>query len=275
MPKSSLDKATKKALLDARNLIETIAKADSNEAETRARVRHIFGTIMGYDTFKHITAEYAIHGVGDTVHCDIAVQLSHEESSKPDMLVELKRVNINLTPKHLSQAASYAINIGCEWVLLTNSKEWKLYHISFGKPPQTKLIESWDLLSDDLLILNKKFEIVSYKNVRKQGLDKLWEKRNVLTANNMLKAILSEESIKLYQRRIKKATGVTVSPEDIVGSFRHLLNEATLSEMDKVKISLPAKQQRTRTLKATKSKPTSVEQEVEAMLAEKDAEGDS
>ncbi len=275
MPKLSLDKATKKALLDARNLVEAIAKADSNEAETRARVRHIFGTIMGYDIFKHITAEYAIHGAGDTVHCDIAIQISHEEPSKPDVLVELKRVNIDLAPKHLRQAASYAIDIGCEWILLTNGKEWKLYHISFGKPPQTKLIEAWNLLNDDLLALSKKFEIVSYKNVRKQGLDKLWEKRNVLTANNMLKAILSEESIKLYQRRIKKATDVTVSPEDIVGSFRHLLNEAALSEMDKIKISLPAKQQRAKTSKAIKSKPASVEQEVEAILAEKDTEGDS
>ena len=269
MPKPSLDKATKKALLDARSLVEAIVKADSNEADTRARVRHIFGTIMGYDTFKHITAEYAIHGAGNTVHCDIAIQLSHEEASKPDMLVEVKRVNIDLTSKHLGQAASYAINKGCEWVLLTNSKEWKLYHISFGKPPQTKLIESWNLLKDDLLLLNKKFEIVSYKNVRKQGLDKLWEKRNVLTANNMLKAILSEESIKLYQRRLKKATGITISPEDIVGSLRHLLNEAALSEMDKIRISLPARQKRAKTSKAAKSKSTSIEQEVEAILAEK------
>ena len=272
MPKPSLDKATKKALLDARKLVEENAKVDGNEAETRVRVRHIFGKIMGYDTFKHITAEYAIHGAGDTVHCDIAVQLSHEESSKPDLLVELKRVNIDLTLKHLRQAASYAIDIGCEWALLTNSKEWKLYHISFGKPPQTKLIESWDLLKDDLLILNKKFEIISYKNVRKQGLDKLWEKRNVLTTNNMLKAILSEESIKLYQLRIKKATDVRVSPEDIVGSFRHLLNEAALSEMDKIKISLPAKKQRAKTSKATKSKPALVEQQIEAILSEKQAE---
>jgi len=224
---------------------------------------------MGYDIFKHITAEYAIHGTGDTVHCDIAVQINHEEPSKPDMLVELKRVNIDLTSKHLRQAASYAIDIGCEWALLTNSKEWKLYHISFGKPPQTKLIESWDLLNDDLLVLSKKFAIVGYKNVRKQGLDKLWEKRNVLTANNMIKAILSEESIKRYQRRIKKDTTVTVSPEDIVGSFRHLLNEAALSEMDKIKISLPAKQQSARIKKAATSKPPSVEQEADAKLADK------
>jgi len=272
MPRPSLDKDTKKALLEARNLVEANAKIDGNEAETRARIRHIFGKIMGYDTFKHITAEYAIHGAGDTVHCDIAIQLNHEESSKPDILVEVKRVNIDLTSKHLGQAASYAINKGCEWVLLTNSKEWKLYHISFGKPPQTKLIESWDLLKDDLLLLNKKFEIVGYKNVRKQGLDKLWEKRNVLIASNMLKVILSEESIKLCQRRIKKATDVAVSPEDIVGSFRHLLNEAALSEMDKIRISLPAKQKSAKTSKAIKNKPASVEQEVEAILAEKDTE---
>jgi hypothetical protein len=265
MPKPSLDKATKKALLDARNLVEANAKADGNEAETRARIRHIFGKIMGYDTFKHITAEYAIHSAGDAVYCDIAVQLNHEESSKPDIIIEVKRVNIDLRPKHIRQVASYAIDIGCEWILLTNSKEWKLYRITYGQPPQTKSIESWNLLNDDLPVLAKKFEIIGYKNVRKQGLDKLWEIRNVLTTNNMLKVILAEDSIKLYQRKIKKATTTTVSPEDIVSSFRHLLNEATLSEMDNIKISLPARQQRAKTSKAAKSKPISVEQQVKTV----------
>jgi predicted type IV restriction endonuclease len=272
MPKQSLDKTIKKAILEARGMVETIAKADSGEAETRKRIDHIFEVLMGYDRFKHMTEEYAIRGAGDTTHCDIAIQLSHEESSKPEMLVECKRVNIDLTKKHLGQAASYAINYGCEWVLLTNSKDWKLYHITFSQPPQTKLIESWNLLNDDPLVLAKKFEIVCYKNVKNKGLDKLWEKRNVLTASNLLKAILSEESIKVYQRRLKKATSVTVSPEDIVGSFRHLLNEAALSEMDKIKISLPAKQQHAKTKKVAKNKPTSVEHEAEAILAEKQAE---
>ena len=257
MPKHSLDKNIRKAILEARSLVEESAKADSNEAETRKRIDRIFETLMGYDTLKHLTAEYEIRGVGDTVHCDIAVQLSHGESSKPEMFIEVKRVNINLSPKHVGQAARYAIDYGCEWVLLTNSKDWKLYHITFVQPPQTKLIESWNILNDDPLILAKKFEIISYKNVRKQGLDKLWEKRNVLTANNMLKAILSEESLKLYQRRLKKATSITISPEDIVGQFRHLLNEVALSEMDKIKISLPAGRQRAKTPKAANIKLTS------------------
>jgi predicted type IV restriction endonuclease len=273
MPKPSLDKTIKKNILNACHWVEENAKADGNEAETRKRIDRIFETVMGYDTFKHITQEYAISGAGDTVHCDIAIQLSHEDQSKPDVIIEVKRVGVNLSPKHIRQAASYAIDIGCEWILLTNSKEWRLYHITYMQPPQTKLIESWDLLNDDVLVLHKKFEIVSYNNVRKHGLDKLWEKRNVLTAGNILKAILAEDSIRLFQHKIKKATDVSVSPEDIVSSFRHLLNEAAISEMDKVKIALPAKKQRAKTSKA--SKTTAVEQEVEAILAEKDSQEDN
>jgi len=253
MARQKLDKETRKALLEARKMIEEVAKMDGNEAETRARVRHIFGMIMGYDIFKHITAEYAIHGTGDTVHCDIAVQLEPKESSGPAMLVELKRVNIDLTPKHLRQAASYAIDIGCEWILLTNGKEWKLYHISFGKPPQTKLIASWDIINDAPVILAKKFELVSYKNVKKGSLARLWEKSNVLTAQNILKVILSEESIRLIRRELRKATDVTVSPEEIVGAIRHLLNEAAVTEMEKIKISLPEKKQRSRRTTTSKS----------------------
>lgn len=269
MAKRSLDKDIKKAIVEARSMVEAIAKIDASEAETRRRIDHIFEMLMGYDRFKHVTEEYAIKGAGDTTHCDIAIQLSHEEESKPEMFVECKKVNVNLTQKHVGQAASYAINYGCEWVLLTNSKDWKLYHITFGQPPQTKLIESWNLLNDDPLVLAKKFEIISYKNVKNKGLDTLWEKRNVLTANNMLKAILSEESIKLYQRRLKKATGVRISPEDIVGQFRHLLNEAALSEMDNVRISLPARQQRSKTSRVTRKRPTSTERQVEVASSEK------
>jgi len=257
--KQKLDKETRKALLSARSMIEAVAKADGNEAETRARVRHIFGTIMGYDIFKHITAEYAIHGVGDTVHCDIAVQLEREESSRPDFLVELKRVNMDLTSKHLRQAASYAIDIGCEWVLLTNGKEWKLYHISFGKPPQTKLVDSWNLITGDTSILAGKFNLIGYKNIKRGGLARLWEKSNVLAAQNLLKIILSEQSLTLIRRELKKATDVTVSPEEIVGAIRHILNEAAIGEMEKIKISLPAKKQK----KPTSSKRSKEKKEEE------------
>jgi hypothetical protein len=244
MAKQKLDKEVRKAILDARKLIEAVAKADGNEAETRKRIDYIFQSLMGYDTFKHISREYAVHGVGDTEHCDFAIQLNYEETSKPDFLVEIKRVNLDLSPKHLKQAASYAINIGCEWALLTNGKEWKLYHITFDKPPKTKLIDSWNLINDEIPVLANKFNIICYKNIRRGHLSRIWEKANVLTAHNILKAIISEESIKLIRRSLKKSTDVTVSPEEIVGAVRRMLNESALGEIDKVKISLPDKKKR-------------------------------
>jgi len=246
MAKQKLDKETRKALLDTRKMIEALAKKDGSEAETRKNIYYIFETLMGYDIYNHVTSEYAVYSAGETVHCDIAVQLDHKESSKPDFLVEIKRVNIDLTPKHVRQAASYAIDIGCEWALLTNSKEWKLYHISFGKPPQTKLIDSWNLINDDLAILDEKFGLISYKSIKRGRLAQLWERANVLVAQNILKVILSEESIILMRKGLKKLTDVAVSPEEIVGAIRRLLNEAALAEMGKIKISLPEKKQRER-----------------------------
>ncbi len=252
MARQKLDKEGRKALLKARNLIEEVAKMDGNEAETRRRVERIFESLMGYDVLNHITREHAVHGVGDTEHCDFAIQLD-KKSSVPEILVELKRVNIDLMPKHLKQVTSYAINLGCEWALLTNGKEWKLYHISFGQPPQTKLVDSWNLVTDELVTLAEKFALIGYKNIKRGGLARLWEKSNVLTPQNILKIILSEQSIISIRREIKKATEVTVSPEEIVGAIRHMLNEAAMGEMEKVKISLPVKKQK-RTTSSKRSK---------------------
>ena len=89
----------------------------------------------------------------------------------------------------------------------------------------------------------------------------------------MMKAILSEDSIKLYQRRIKKTTEVSVSPEDIVASLRLLFNETALTEMERIKIQLPAKSKKAKSSKSTKPKMTSIEKEAEAILTEQQEGG--
>ena len=244
MARTKIDKDTRKALRNARKMIENVAKADGNEAETRRRVERLFGTLMGYDVFKHISREHAVGGTGTTEYCDFAVQIDQGESGKPVIMIELKRINIDLAPKHLKQVSSYAINQGCEWIVLTNGKEWRLYHVTFGQPPRTKLLHSWDLLEDDYDELAEKFQIIGYRNVKKGGLDDLWQKANVLTPRNLLSVLVSEPSIKLIRRELKKSTDVLVTPEDIVGAIRRMLNEAALSELENVKISLPARKPR-------------------------------
>jgi hypothetical protein len=246
MAKPKLDKETRSAVKEAQKLIEEIAKADGNEAETSRRIERIFASLMGYDVFKHITREQCVAGTGGTDYCDFAIVLEDGDADKPVIMVEIKAVNVDLGPKHLRQISSYAINKGTEWVILTNGRQWHLYHVSFGQPPQLKLMESWDLLSDDPGSLADKFLIVSYKNVRKGGLDEMWMRANVLTPQNLVGTLVSEGSIKLIRREIRKATGVLVSPDEIIGAIRRILNEAALAEMGAVKISLPERKRRQR-----------------------------
>jgi len=239
MPRKALDKETKRVILDARSMIQAAEKADCNEAETRRRIERIFESLMGYDAFKHLSRERAVRGAGETEHVDFAIQLDEGDSAKPEIMVEIKRVCVDLAPKHLKQVSSYAINAGCEWILLTNSKEWRLYHVSFGQPPVTKLIHGWNILTDDVSLLAKRFELISYKNVKKSGLDDLWQKTNVLHPRNLLQAILSEPSLKALRRELRKDSGVHLSPEEIVSGVRRLLNETALSELENVRISIP------------------------------------
>ena len=119
-----------------------------------------------------------------------------------------------------------------------------LHHISFGKPPQTQLVDSWKIISDELIALNEKFALIGYKNIKKGGLKPLWEKCNVLSAQNVLKVILSEGSLSNIRRGLKKETAVTVSSEEIIGAIRRLLNEAALAEMETTRICLPVRKPR-------------------------------
>ena len=274
MPHKSVDKNIRKAILNTRRMIQRAEKADCNEAETRRRIERIFEGLMGYDVFKHLSRERAVRGPGETEHVDFSIQIEEGEDVNPIMMVEIKRVNINLAPKHLRQAASYAINEGCEWILLTNSREWRLYHVSFGQPPVTKRIHSWNILSDSVPVLARHFKRISFKSVRKGTLDKLWQKTNVLHPRNLLQAILSEGSIRHLRRDLRRDSGVALSPEDIISGIRRLLNEVALAELETIRISLPEKKKRRR-VKAKNADAGSVEKESatkkpEAQLAPKE-----
>ena len=269
MPRISIDKETRKNIHEARRIIQAAEKADCNEAETRRRIERIFESMMGYDVFKHLSRERAIRGAGETEHVDFAIQLEEGEKAKPEIMVEIKRVTVDLAPKHLRQVSSYAINAGCEWILLTNAKEWRLYHVSFGQPPITKLIHSWNILSDDIATIARCFEIISYKNVKRHSLDELWERTNVLHPRNLLQAILSVSSLKSIRREIRKDSGVLLSPEDVMSGVRRLLNETALTELENVHISLPEKKQRKNKRKSLKQERAKVVDQSEQTKCDK------
>ena len=252
MGRKTIDTEYRRNISNARRMVDKLMKADGNEAETRRRVERIFEKVMGYDVFVHLSRERAIRGAGETEHVDFALQFESGPDAEPVVMIELKRVGVDLALKHLKQVASYAIDSGCEWILLTNSRDWRLYHVQFGQPPKTQLIEHWNLLTNDIVELATKFDAISYKNVKKGSLNKLWEKATVLSPDSLLGALVSLDSMRVIRRILRKNTGVMVAPEDVMNGIQKLLNENAAIELSKIETHLP--KEKSKTPKAGKAK---------------------
>ncbi len=256
MARRPIDKTLRRNIVETQRLIGEAERLDCNEAETRRRIERIFETLMGYDPFKHLSRERAVRGAGDTEHMDFAISIDDGDDAKPSIVVEIKRVNTDLASKHIRQAASYAINAGCEWVILTNAREWRLYHISFGQPPETKLIHAWNFVTSEMSVIVDRLELLSYRNVRRGALDELWRKTSILDPRSLLGAILCEPAINTIRRELRRDSGVPLSPEDILAGIRRLLNDTALAELGQVRISLPKKKTRTRKRPAYEEPPS-------------------
>jgi len=249
MAKTKVSKEQRKVIRDARKMIDEVMKIDGNEAETRRRVERIFENVMGYDVLKYLTRERAVKGAGETEHVDFAIQLEQGPDARPIVIIELKRVGIELSKKHLGQVTSYAIDAGCEWILLTNGREWKVYHVEFGQPPKVEILDSWNLLEDEIGKLVRKFEIISYKSLKRDGLNKTWKRVKVLAPRSLLAAIITEDTLRAIRRNLRKNTGILVNNEEVYIGIRKLLNEAAAVAMSNIKIPKPAKRTRKREIK--------------------------
>ncbi len=236
MQKIKISKEQRKAVRNARKIIEEGIKMDGNEAETRRRVERIFEDVMGYDVLKHLSRERAVQGAGETEHVDFVIQLEPGPDAQPIVMVELKRFGIELAKKHLKQVTSYAINAGCEWILLTNGWEWKIYHIEFGQPPKIEMLERWNLLEDKIDKLVRKFETISYKSIKRDRLNKIWRRVKVLAPSSLLSAIVAEDTLKTIRRNLRKNTGILMSDEEVYVGIGKLLNEAASIAMSNIKV---------------------------------------
>jgi len=266
----ALDREFRKNILDARQTVQQAYDMDCNEAETRRRIERMFETLMGYDAFRNLSRERAVRGAGETEHVDYAIQFAQGEKAKPEIMVEIKRVCADLETKHLKQVSSYAINAGCEWLILTNSREWRLYHVSFGQPPITKMIYSWNLLTDDLSILAERFDLLSLRSLKRGVLESVWQKTNVLDPKNLLQTILGQTSLAILRRELRRDFGVSLTPEEIVTGIRRLLNENALNELEGIRIYLGEKK-----IKRRRPKEPGGEEEQETSSSQEYKEGSS
>ncbi len=170
-----------------------------NESDTSNIINDMLGEMFGYDKFFDVTTEYKIKGQ----YADYGVKID----DKLTFIIEVKAIGVSLNDNHIFQAASYASTEGVEWVVLTNLKEWNIYHLSFGSRIDQELVVSFNF---DEEIKNVKFyEKVSclHKEAFKKGqLKNMWNQRVAMSGNNFKKVLTSQPVLKVIQKELSKAS---------------------------------------------------------------------
>lgn len=197
------------------NVLRSQRDRDVSEADTVTIVKDILQDIFGYDKYAEVTSELAIR----CTYCDLAIKID----GKPNLLIEVKAIGLNLNEKHTKQAVDYAANQGVDWVVLTNGIRWILYHVLFKKPIEQSVVADIDLLSvnvrsdEDL----EKLYILSKEGLTKGAISE-YRHRKDATNRFVIAAVLlnSEDVLGVIRREVRRVTSVFVDQDAIAKVLR-------------------------------------------------------
>jgi predicted type IV restriction endonuclease len=190
--------------------IVAAAKArDANETDTVTIVKDMLNDVFGYDKYTEVTSEYAIKGN----YCDLAIKLDGALTT----LIEVKAAGLDLKDSHVMQVVNYAANQGTNWVLLTNSENWRVYRIKFAQPIEHELVVDINISAmgrseKDLELLH----LWCKEGWTKSALGEYHAQRQALSRYIIGALILSDTVVDTLRREIRKLSpDVRVDSEEI------------------------------------------------------------
>ncbi len=195
--------------------LETLRARDAVEADTRTFVTDVLVEGLGFDKYEDLTAEYLVRGE----FADIGIRLD----KKLKAFVEIKRISTELKESHLRQVKTYCANEGVEWAILTNGRNWQVYHISSTTPIQEVLILDIDLLGDAPLAERvSQLNSISREALVKQVLTAEWNAIRSLNPENIWAALRSAPVMAALRAQIRKSTGQLVDIKKLTAAIRDL-----------------------------------------------------
>lgn len=201
---------------------------DVSEADTVTIVKDVLSELFGYDKYSELTSEHSIRGT----FCDLAVKLD----GKLSFLIEVKAIGTDLKDNHVKQAIDYAANQGCEWVVLTNALQWRLYHVLFKKPIDKQEVACFDLSSvsakneDDL----EKMHLITREGFTKNALTDYRDRKDATSRFMLAAIILGSDSVQsAIRREIRRVSEISVEPEVIDKMLREEVIKRETIEGDK------------------------------------------
>lgn len=191
-----------------KKIIQLAKDKGLNESDTSNVINDMLCDIFWFEKMVDITTEYKIKWQ----FCDYGIKINN----KLAFLVEIKAIWIDLNENHIYQASSYASSEWVKWVILTNLKEWRLYHLSFWTKIDNDLVFCVDLLdSQNVKKIEESLSYLHKESFVKWHIEKLWSEKSALTLSNMRKVLLSKGMIKKIQWDLTKLTKVKVSESEI------------------------------------------------------------
>ncbi len=181
-------------------ILDSARARDANESDTVVIVTDLLHEMFGYDKYAEITSEHAIRGT----FCDLAIKIDGALA----LLIEVKAIGLDLKDQHVKQAVDYASNQGCEWVVLTNGKLWRVYKVSFTKPIGQELVIEFDVSQ---LNYRKDADIDLVWLLCKEGWQKArlgdyFEQRQALSRFTIGALLLSDAVIGVLRRELHRTS---------------------------------------------------------------------
>ena len=205
-------KALKKPLADL------IAK-DAVEADTRLYITDFMERVLGYDKYANLTAEYAVSGDW----ADYGVKIDGNLIA----FIEAKRIGQKLSDKHLKQVQTYAVNEGVDWLILTNAKQWQVYHLKAeGLPIQTDLVIDIDLIESSPKEIEASLFYLHLVAMKKKIILDLWKRVEATSEPKVIKALLSPSVVKEVRLTLAKQTGCKVTDAEVLDAMKSLLGHS-------------------------------------------------
>lgn len=193
-------------------LADLVAR-DANEGDTRLLVTDLLCEGLGYDKYEDLTTEYQVK----VDFADYGVRIDKQLVA----FIEVKRCTQALNQKHLHQVQSYAVNEGVEWMVLTNGRNWQLWHMTPGLPVVMDKVLDIDLLSDETVA--KKAEGMFYLSreaFKRKAVDELWKQRAATSAVAVAKIVMSDKVIEEMRKELRRQTGFNADAKSIIETLQ-------------------------------------------------------
>ncbi|MCB1156505.1 MAG: type I restriction enzyme HsdR N-terminal domain-containing protein [Leptospiraceae bacterium] len=211
------------------SVIKNAKDNDVNESNTVVIITDMLSDIFGYDKYLEVTTELATKSGN---YCDLAIKIDN----KIKLIIEVKSIGTELKDNHIKQAVDYGVNLGVDWVVLTNGNHWLVYKVIFAKPVDKELVYDFKFLE---MNLKQQSDIESLFYLSKEGLGKstleeFHAQRQALSRYFISQMILSNGILENLRRELRKISpGIKIEINDIKNVITEEIFKREVTENEK------------------------------------------